>query len=167
MKKNNLKINSNMLVSFKSQSEISEKNLKLVDILDLKNPEKGSLGDWKISEIKNVVKIFGKEKMISATIGDTSDLKEVIQKIKIFDELELDFIKFGVFKKNTKQMLKFLSDIKSYNFKTELVPVIFVDNSITLDTAFKNLESFKTFKFNFLLLDTFSKKSGDLFITAH
>jgi len=57
MKKNNLKINSNMLVSFKSQSEISEKNLKLVDILDLKNPEKGSLGDWKISEIKNVVKI--------------------------------------------------------------------------------------------------------------
>ena len=45
--KNNLKINSNMLVSFKSQSEISEKNLKLVDILDLKNPEKGSLGDWK------------------------------------------------------------------------------------------------------------------------
>ena len=39
MKKNNLKINSNMLVSFKSQSEISEKNLKLVDILDLKNPE--------------------------------------------------------------------------------------------------------------------------------
>jgi len=116
MKKNNLKINSNMLVSFKSQSEISEKNLKLVDILDLKNPLKGSLGDWKISEIKNVVKIFGKEKMISATIGDISDLKEVIQKIKIFDELKLDFIKFGVFKKNTKQMLKFLSDIKSYNF---------------------------------------------------
>ena len=68
-----------------------------------------------------------------------------------------------MFKKNTKQMLKFLSDIKSYNFKTELVPVIFVDNSIILDTAFKNLESFKTFKFNFLLLDTFSKKSGDLF----
>ena len=162
MKKNNLKINSNMLVSFKSQSEISEKNLKLVDILDLKNPLKGSLGDWKISEIKNVVKIFGKEKMISATIGDTSDLKKVIQKIKIFDELKLDFIKFGVFKKNTKQMLKFLSNINSYNFKTELVPVIFVDNSITLDTAFKNLESFKTFKFNFLLLDTFSKKSGDL-----
>ena len=31
--------------------------------------------------------------MISATIGDISDLKEVIQKIKIFDELELDFIK--------------------------------------------------------------------------
>ena len=61
MKKNNLKINSNMLVSFKSQSEISEKKLKLVDILDLKDPEKGSLGDWKISEIKNVVKILEKK----------------------------------------------------------------------------------------------------------
>ena len=163
MKKNNLKINSNMLVSFKSQSEISENNLKLIDILDLKNPEKGSLGDWEISDIKNVVKIFGEEKIISATIGDASNLKKVVQKIKIFDKLKLDFIKFGLFGENSEQMLKFLFNIKSYNFKTELVPVIFVDNTIILDTAFKNLESFKTFNFNFLLLDTFSKKSGDLF----
>ena len=63
MKKNNLKINSNMLVSFKSQSEISERNLKLVDILDLKNPEKGSLGAWSIVDIKNIVKIFGTKKL--------------------------------------------------------------------------------------------------------
>ena len=40
-------------------------------------------------------------------------------------------------------MLKFLSNIKSCNFKTELVPVIFVDNSIILKNAYKNLESFK------------------------
>ena len=71
MKKNNLKTYSNMLVSFKSQGEISEKNVELTDILDLKNPEKGSLGEWEISDIKNVVKIFGNKKIISATIGDT------------------------------------------------------------------------------------------------
>ena len=60
-------------------------------------------------------------------------------------------------------MSKFLSEIKSCNFKTELVPVVFADKKIILETVFKNLESFKAFKFNFLLLDTFSKKSGDLF----
>ena len=60
-------------------------------------------------------------------------------------------------------MSKFLADIKSCNFKTELVPVVFADKKIILETVFKNLESFKAFKFNFLLLDTFSKKSGDLF----
>ena len=60
-------------------------------------------------------------------------------------------------------MQKFISSIKSCNFKTELVPVIFVDNSIILENAYKNLESFKALKFNFLLLDTFSKENGDLF----
>ena len=136
MKKNNLKINSNMLVSFKTQSEISEKNLKLVDILDLKNPEKGSLGAWSISDIKNIVKIFGTKKIISATIGDIPDLTKVIKKIKIFDQLKLDFIKFGLFVENSDQMLKFLSNIKSCDFKTELVPVIFVDNANILEDSF-------------------------------
>ena len=48
-------------------------------------------------------------------------------------------------------MIKFTSIIKACNFKTELVPVIFVDNSIILENALKNLESFKALKFNFLL----------------
>ena len=97
------------------------------------------------------------KKIISATIGDIPDLTKVI-KIKIFDQLKLDFIKFGLFVENSDQMLKFLSNIKSCDFKTELVPVIFVDDANILKIAFKNLESFKKFKFNFLLLDTFSKK---------
>ena len=80
MKKNNLKTYLNMLVSFKSQGEISDKNVELIDILDLKNPEKGSLGGLEISDIKNVVKAFGNKKIISATIGDTSDLKKIIKK---------------------------------------------------------------------------------------
>ena len=52
-----------MLVSFKTQSEISEKILKLVDIIDLKNPEKGSLGAWSIADIKNIVKILEQKKL--------------------------------------------------------------------------------------------------------
>ena len=163
MQKNKLNTNSNILVSFKSHSELSKKNVRLVDILDLKNPDNGSLGEWELSDIKKVVKTFGNEKFISATIGDVLDFEKIIKKIKVFDELKLDFIKFGFFVENTVQMSKFLADIKSCNFKTELVPVVFADKKIILETVFKNLESFKAFKFNFLLLDTFSKKSGDLF----
>ena len=51
-----------MLISFKTQSEISEKNLKLVDILDLKNPKKRFIRVWSIVDIKNIVKIFGTKK---------------------------------------------------------------------------------------------------------
>ena len=54
-------------------------------------------------------------------------------------------------------MSKFLHIIKSCNFKTELVPVVFVDIINILEIAFNNLEIFKSFKFNFLLLDTFFK----------
>ena len=94
MQKNKLNTNSNILVSFKSQSEISKKNIRLVDILDLKNPDNGSLGEWELSDIKKVVKAFGNEKFISATIGDILDFEKIIKKIKVFDELKLDFIKF-------------------------------------------------------------------------
>ena len=59
-------------------------------------------------------------------------------------------------------MSKFLHIIKSCNFKTELVPVVFVDIINILEIAFNNLEIFKSFKFNFLLLDTFFKGKGDL-----
>ena len=66
----------------------------------MKNPEKGSLGAWSIVDIKNIVKIFEQKKIISATIGDIPDLTKVIKKIKIFDQLKLDFIKFGLFVEN-------------------------------------------------------------------
>ena len=54
MQKNKLNTSSNILVSFKSHSEISKKNVRLVDILDLKNPDNGSLGEWELSDIKKL-----------------------------------------------------------------------------------------------------------------
>ena len=86
------------------------------------------------------------------------DLKKIIKKIKIFDELKLDFIKFGFFVENRIQMIKFTSILKSCNFKTELVPVIFVDNSFILENALKNLESFKALKFNFFTFGYFLQR---------
>ena len=64
MKVNRLKKSSNILVSFMSLQEISANILDFVDIIDLKDPKKGSLGAWNISQINKAVKTFGKQKFL-------------------------------------------------------------------------------------------------------
>ena len=76
MKANRLKKSSNILVSFMSLQEISANILDFVDIIDLKDPKKGSLGAWNIRQINKAVKTFGKQKFLSATIGDIKEKKK-------------------------------------------------------------------------------------------
>ena len=162
MKVNRLNKSSNILVSFKSLQEISINILDFVDIIDLKNPKKGSLGAWNISEINKAVKIFGKKKFLSATIGDVKERKKIIENLFMFDQIGLDFIKFGVFINNEIEMIELLREISERNFKTQLVPVIFADNHNLLEITKNNLRKIKELNFNFLLLDTFLKKKGNL-----
>ena len=162
MKVNRLNKNSNILVSFKSLQEISLNILNFIDIIDLKDPKKGSLGAWNISQINKAVKTFGKQKFLSATIGDLKEKNEIIENLFLFDQVGLDFIKFGIFINNEKEMIALLREISEKNFKTQLVPVIFVDDHNLLKTTTNLLRKIKELKFNFLLLDTFSKKKSDL-----
>jgi len=153
---------SNILVSFKSLQEISINILNFVDIIDLKDPKKGSLGAWNISQINKAVKIFGKKKFLSATIGDVKERKKIIENLFVFDRIGLDFIKFGVFISNEIEMIELLREISEKNFKTQLVPVIFADDHNLLEITKNNLRKIKDLNFNFLLLDTFLKKKGSL-----
>ena len=162
MKVNRLNKNSNILVSFKSLQEISLNIINFVDIIDLKDPKKGSLGAWNITQINKAVKIFGKQKFLSATIGDIKEKNKIIENLFTFDRVGLDFIKFGVFINNEKEMIELLAEISEKNFKTQLVPVIFVDDRNLLEITNNNLRKIRELKFNFLLLDTFLKKKGDL-----
>ena len=57
--KNELENNLNILISFRSIDEVSEECLKYVDILDLKNPDKGAIGSWEINNLKKIVCKFG------------------------------------------------------------------------------------------------------------
>ena len=54
-KKNSLK--TKLLISVKNINEISEEIIQNVDIIDLKDPSKGSIGASKINEIKKI-KLF-------------------------------------------------------------------------------------------------------------
>ena len=53
--KNELENNLNILISFRSIDEVSEECLKYVDILDLKDPDKGAIGSWEIKNLKKII----------------------------------------------------------------------------------------------------------------
>ena len=161
--KNELENNLNILISFRSIDEVSEESLKYVDILDLKNPDKGSIGSWEIKNLKKIISKFGNKIKISATLGDEDKVYKILNKLKLFDSLKLDYIKFGVFTDNIVQLTFLLNSIKKRKFKTELVPVIFIENKFLRNFVAENLKEFKKFGYNFLLLDTYSKDAGNIF----
>ena len=80
-KKNSLK--TKLLISVKNIKEISEEIIKNVDIIDLKDPAKGSIGAWEINEIRKTKLFLGSRIKISATLGDifdNSEFKSIIKK---------------------------------------------------------------------------------------
>ena len=82
-KKNSFK--TKFLISIKNFQEISEEITQNVDILDLKDPSRGSIGAWQISEIRKT-KLFLKSKInISATLGDIFDNYEFSSLPEIFE----------------------------------------------------------------------------------
>ena len=107
--------------------------------------------------------IFGNKIKISANLGDEEEVYKILNKLEIFDSLRLDYIKFGIFTNDIKQLKLLLNSIKKNNFQTELVPVIFVENEFLRNFLHENIEQFKMFGYNFLLLDTYSKDAGNIF----
>ena len=161
--KNELGNNLNILISFRSIDEVSEECLKYVDILDLKDPDKGAIGSWEIKNLKKIVHKFGNKIKISATLGDEDKVNKILNKLNLFDSLKLDYIKFGIFTNEIEQLTFLLNSIKKRKFKTELVPVIFVENKFLRNFVAENIKEFKKFGYNFLLLDTYSKNIGNIF----
>ena len=133
-----------------------------VDILDLKDPEKGSIGSWVKNDILSVVKKFKNKIRISATVGDIFSNECLIKKLGEFDDLALDYIKFGYFSNNITALKELLRKIKLRRFKTQLVFVIFVDEPKVLKFVEKNLDLLEENKLNFLLLDTYMKNESNL-----
>ena len=119
--KNELENNLNILISFRSVEEVSEECLKYVDILDLKNPDKGAIGSWEIKNLKKIIDKFGSKTKISATLGDEDKVHQILNKLMLFDSLNLDYIKFGVFTNDTGQLTFLLNSIKKYIILKETV----------------------------------------------
>ena len=152
----------NFLISLKNIEEISNQVIQEVDILDLKNPLKGAIGAWRVNNIKKVISLHKNKIKISATLGDIFGDKEFLIKLKKFDCLGLDFIKFGLLSIDQKNLFEKLRMIESRVFKTNLVCVVFVDKKNHLNLVNNNLNYFLKCGVKNILLDTFGKKKGDL-----
>ena len=150
------------LVSVKNTQEISEALLNEIDILDLKDPSKGSIGSWHDSEIKKVTKLFKYKIKISATLGDIFDNEEFKDSLDIFDNLNLDFVKFGLLSFAQESLFEKLKLISLKNYKTPLVCVVFVDHKKTIEIVNQNISLFFNVGINHILLDTFRKDTGNL-----
>jgi len=152
---------TSLLVSFKNLEEI-DRVLKYVDIVDLKNPENGSIGSWKIEDIIKAVKAFKKKTIISATLGDIFIDDEIFDRLSKFDKLGLDFVKIGIFKKKYSEFENFLGEIKKKNIKTNIVLVFFVEDKNFLKFVFDNLKKLKDSRIKVILLDTYVKNTKSL-----
>ena len=151
-----------LLISFRDIKEISDKNFKYFDICDLKDPEKGSIGAW---EEKNILKVIKRSKQrveVSATIGDIFSVEGIIKKLQQFDNLGLDYIKFGINTENVLDIKDLIYRIGKIKFRTKLVLVVFVDKNNTLKIVEENLEIFYKNNIRFLILDTYKKNNQNL-----
>jgi len=161
LKKDKLQFSkTKLLVSFKEFDEI-KKVIDYVDILDLKNPLLGSIGPWCKKEIVRVIKEFENRK-ISATLGDINNPDKTFLQLKKFDELGLDFIKFGFLFKRNSEIDYLLYKIKKRKFKTKIVGVFFAEQKIIGQYILNNLDKLSNSGVNYVLIDTYLKGSSDL-----
>lgn len=154
---------SNLLISIKDLKEISDEVIELINILDLKDPSKGSIGSWSLREIEKAVKLYKSDIIISATMGDIFDNNEFLKQLEKFDKLNLNFIKFGLLSHSDELLFEKIKLISLRNYITDLVCVIFVDRENNLKLISKKISFFKDSGISCILLDTFEKENGDIF----
>ncbi len=157
-----MKNNAKLLISFKNINEIPNDVSKTLNICDLKDPRSGTIGAWKKERIREVVKKLKKKIKLSATVGDIDCNKEIIKKINSFDELNLDYLKFGFISPKVSQLQELIKSLGGKNYKTIMVFVIFVDIPNVFDFVKNHMEFFSQNNLNFFILDTFNKNGQDL-----
>lgn len=129
-----------------------------VDIIDLKNPQEGSLGALSLKVIQEIVALIDNRKIVSTTIGDlVMDPYLIETAVQKMSTTGVDIIKIGFF--GTKNHLECIEALKnSSNTGFKLVAVLFADQSIDL----KILDVLEKAGFYGVMLDTSNKNSGNL-----
>ena len=152
---------SSLLISVKNIEEI-KKVRKYADIIDLKNPNDGALGAWKINQLIKVTNIYQNKICLSATLGNIYNNEIIFKELFKFDKIGLEYIKIGIFHDSINELEKFLNSLKYKKIQTKLVAVFFAENKKIISYLKKNIGIFTNSKFNILLIDTLNKKSEGL-----
>lgn len=129
-----------------------------VDIIDLKQPEKGALGALDIQSISQIVEYVNHRTPVSATIGDLPmDVDNILQAVKKTAQTNVDYIKIGFFPSGIwNETINALSTL--IDSKVKLIAVLFADHQ----PDFRIISSLKKSGFTGVMLDTANKKTGSL-----
>ncbi len=145
------------LASVRSVEEAMVAHKNGVDIIDLKEPERGALGAVTPPVMREVVRKIDSERLISATVGDLPcEPRLVAEKVREVAETGIDLIKVGLFEPFHEQLEDMLWAISRESTKGVII-VAFADRypgdeiidlvadtglaGIMLDTAGKSLGS--------------------------
>ena len=150
-----------MIGMLASVNSLTEARLVLqagVDIIDLKQPEKGALGALALADVKKIVADVNGRCLVSATIGDLPmQAGMVYDAVKAMAETGVDYVKIGFFPGGDWQAtLDELSTLTALNY--QLIAVLFADTQ----PDFSILSALKTAGFIGVMVDTMDKKSGSL-----
>ncbi|MDP1658038.1 MAG: (5-formylfuran-3-yl)methyl phosphate synthase [Methylotenera sp.] len=128
-----------------------------VDIIDLKDPDKGALGALSIDQINSIVTYVNAQNIAkmntSATIGDLPMQADLISRyVAELSKTKVDFIKIGFFEANDYQpcLDALHASIKA---GVKLIAVLFAESTYPVSL----IESIKQAGFIGVMLDTFNK----------
>ena len=147
-----------MLASVASLEEAKTVLEYKVDIIDLKNPKFGALGQLEQDTISSVVKLVNKRLPVSATIGDMKpDDPKLYNRIINTADLGVNFVKVGLFSKNIPNyFIETINDCCRKNIN--IIIVIFAENFVKIDL----LEALMKSNISGVMLDTKNKSANSL-----
>ncbi len=147
-----------MLASINSLDEALLILKTSVNIIDLKNPERGALGALETNIIAKIVQTVSHKKPVSATIGDIPMLPDqVYAAANAIAKTGVDYIKIGFFPNGDwEACLSALTNLSQQ--KNRLIAVLFADTQ----PDFKIITSIKKAGFRGVMLDTMDKSLGSL-----
>ncbi|MDD1615633.1 MAG: Response regulator receiver protein [Methylococcaceae bacterium NSP1-2] len=146
-----------MLASVNSVAEALLVLNAQVDIIDLKQPERGALGALEIDLVKQIVTEIAGRCPVSATVGDLPMQPELVfNAVKAMANTGVDYVKIGFFPEG--DWLATVEKLAELTPKTALIAVLFAD----AQPDFAIITALKQAGFAGVMLDTMDKHKGSL-----
>ena len=153
-----------MLASVTSVEEAQLVLKEGVDIVDLKNPEKGALGALDTNVVVEIVASVDRSILTSATVGDIEpDDPSLKNKITAMANTGVDFVKVGLFDSCvTNHFIQVVNQVAGQGVK--IIVVLFAENITNLSSlsSLSSLSELMKSDISGVMLDTKNKSNGSL-----
>ncbi|MDO9212756.1 MAG: (5-formylfuran-3-yl)methyl phosphate synthase [Methylococcales bacterium] len=128
-----------------------------VDIIDLKQPERGALGALETDLVRQIVAEIAGRCPVSATVGDLPMQPELVfNAVKAMAHTGVDYVKIGFFPDGDS--LAVVRKLAELTPKTALIAVLFAD----AQPDFAIISALQQAGFAGVMLDTMDKQKGSL-----